>query len=427
METIAMINIALSVLFTLCYLYQAIYLVAPFIMKRREKREEMAARPVVMHRYAVLISARNEERVIGHLIRSIREQNSPSELVTVFVVADNCTDRTAEVAEAEGAVVYRRFNKQRVGKGYALDFLLSQILRDYPRDAFDGFFVFDADNILDSNYIAEMNRTFSQGYRIITSYRNSKNYGDNWVSAGYSLWFLRESRYLNHARMLLGTSCAISGTGFLVHRDIIEKYGGWKFFLLTEDIEFSVSNIIDGERIAFCKDAILYDEQPTSFRQSWLQRLRWAKGFYQVFAKYGGALVRAMIRRRSFACFDMLMIIVPSILLSFLGVFCSIVAAILGAALGVDVSPAARALLATAVNGYLLLFFVGGVTLMTEWKRIHCRPARKIALLFTFPIFQFTYIPVALAALVSHVEWKPIIHKEVKTLAEIRGEVRKVG
>ncbi|NLM83273.1 MAG: glycosyltransferase family 2 protein, partial [Clostridiales bacterium] len=184
---------------------------------------------------------------------------------------------------------------------------------------------------------------------------------------------------------------------------------------------------IDGERIAFCKDAILYDEQPTSFRQSWLQRLRWAKGFYQVFAKYGGALVRAMIRRRSFACFDMLMIIVPSILLSFLGVFCSIVAAILGAALGVDVSPAARALLATAVNGYLLLFFVGGVTLMTEWKRIHCRPARKIALLFTFPIFQFTYIPVALAALVSHVEWKPIIHKEVKTLAEIRGEVRKVG
>ncbi|NLM83218.1 MAG: glycosyltransferase, partial [Clostridiales bacterium] len=279
METIAMINIALSVLFTLCYLYQAIYLVAPFIMKRREKREEMAARPVVMHRYAVLISARNEERVIGHLIRSIREQNYPSELVTVFVVADNCTDRTAEVAEAEGAVVYRRFNKQRVGKGYALDFLLSQILRDYPRDAFDGFFVFDADNILDSNYIAEMNRTFSQGYRIITSYRNSKNYGDNWVSAGYSLWFLRESRYLNHARMLLGTSCAISGTGFLVHRDIIEKYGGWKFFLLTEDIEFSVSNIIDGERIAFCKDAILYDEQPTSFRQSWLQRLRWAKGF----------------------------------------------------------------------------------------------------------------------------------------------------
>jgi cellulose synthase/poly-beta-1,6-N-acetylglucosamine synthase-like glycosyltransferase len=427
METIAMINIALSVLFTLCYLYQAVYLVIPFILKNREKRGGKAAQPVVMHRYAVLISARNEERVIGHLVQSVREQNYPSELVTVFVVADNCTDRTAEAAEAAGAVVYRRFDKKRVGKGYALDFLLAQIQSDYPRDAFDGFFVFDADNILDFNYIAEMNRTFSQGHRIITSYRNSKNYGDNWVSAGYSLWFLRESRYLNHARMLLGTSCAISGTGFLVHRDVIEKHGGWKFFLLTEDIEFSVCNIIDGERIAFCKDAILYDEQPTSFRQSWLQRLRWAKGFYQVFSKYGGALARAMIRRRSFACFDMLMIIVPSILLSFFGVLCSLAAAVIGSALGVDVSPAAQALVATAINGYLLLFFVGAVTLLSEWSRIHCTPARKIAYLFTFPIFQFTYIPIALAALVSHVEWKPIIHKEVKTLSEIRGEVRQVG
>jgi cellulose synthase/poly-beta-1,6-N-acetylglucosamine synthase-like glycosyltransferase len=427
MEAIAMINIALSVLFTLCYLYQAVYLVVPFFMKRREKRGGEAAHPVVMHRFAVLISARNEERVIGHLVQSIREQNYPAELVTVFVVADNCTDQTAEAAEAAGAVVYRRFDKKRVGKGYALDFLLEQIQRDYPQDVFDGFFVFDADNILDVNYIAEMNHTFSQGHRIITSYRNSKNYGENWISAGYSLWFLRESRFLNYPRMLLGTSCAVSGTGFLVHREIIEKTGGWKFFLLTEDIEFSVSSVIEGERIAFCKDAVLYDEQPTSFRQSWLQRLRWAKGFYQVFRKYGGTLFKSMFKRRSFACFDLLMIIVPSILLSVFGVMCSVIAAVVGSALGVDVSPAVTALTATAVNGYLLLFFVGAVTLVSEWRQIHCSPARKIATLFTFPFFQFTYVPIALVALVSHVEWKPIIHKEVKTLAEIRGEVRKVG
>ena len=227
--------------------------------------------------------------------------------------------------------------------------------------------------------------------------------------------------------MLLGTSCAVSGTGFLVHREIIEKTGGWKFFLLTEDIEFSVSSVIEGERIAFCKDAVLYDEQPTSFRQSWLQRLRWAKGFYQVFRKYGGTLFKSMFKRRSFACFDLLMIIVPSILLSVFGVMCSVIAAVVGSALGVDVSPAVTALTATAVNGYLLLFFVGAVTLVSEWRQIHCSPARKIATLFTFPFFQFTYVPIALVALVSHVEWKPIIHKEVKTLAEIRGEVRKVG
>ena len=132
-----------------------------------------------------------------------------------------------------------------------------------------------------------MNRTFCDGYDIITSYRDSKNYGSNWISAGYALWFLRETRYLNHARFLLGTSCAVSGTGFFFSQRILEKNGGWPFHLLTEDIEFTVHNIINGEKVGFCSKAVLYDEQPVSFRQSCRQRMRWAKGYIQVFQKYG--------------------------------------------------------------------------------------------------------------------------------------------
>ena len=118
--------------------------------------------------------------------------------------------------------MYERFNQVRVGKGYALQELLEHLEQDYPR-GFDGYFVFDADNILAPNYVEAMNRTFSDGHEIITSFRNSKNYGDNWISAGYALWFLRESRYLNHARFLLGTSCAVSGTGFLFSRQVLEE------------------------------------------------------------------------------------------------------------------------------------------------------------------------------------------------------------
>ncbi len=422
METVGTVNYILSILFTICYLYQIIYLLVPLFKK--EKPETAA---VALHRYAVLISARNEQSVIAHLVRNIREQNYPRELVTVFVVADNCTDDTARVARDAGAVVYERFNKRQVGKGYALDFLLTQIAEDYPKDAFDGYFIFDADNLLDENYIAEMNKTFSQGHRIITSYRNSKNYGANWISAGYSLWFLRESQFLNNSRMLLGTSCAVSGTGFLVHRDVIEKNGGWKFFLLTEDIEFTVHSIINGERIAFCRKAVLYDEQPTQFSQSWRQRLRWAKGFLQVFSKYGGTLAKTIFTRRSFSSYDMFMIIVPAIFLTMLSILGNITALMVGLALDLNVTQVVSSLLWTCINGYLLLFGVGLITLVSEWKQIHCRPLRKIAHLFTFPIFQATYVPIALAALVTKVEWKPIIHKEVKTLADVRGEIRKAG
>ena len=77
--------------------------------------------------------------------------------------------------------------------------------------------------------------------------------------------------------MLLGSSCAVSGTGFLFSREVLEQCGGWKFYLLTEDIEFSVVNILRGEKIGYCKDAVVYDEQPESFRQSCRQRMRWAK------------------------------------------------------------------------------------------------------------------------------------------------------
>lgn len=418
METIRLINYFVAIAFTACYFYQFVYILVPFVIKHKPHRI------IKENKYAVLISARNEEAVIAQLIESIRMQDYPSKLVKIFVVADNCTDGTAKVARDAGAEVWERFNKSQIGKGYALDFLISRINETYPQDAFDGYFVFDADNLLNENYITEMNKTFSDGHRIITSYRNSKNYGTNWISAGYSLWFLRESKYLNNARMLLGTSCAVSGTGFLVHKDIIEKNDGWKFFLLTEDIEFSVHSVINDERIAFCKDAILYDEQPSTFGQAWTQRMRWAKGFFQVFNKYGLSLLKNIFTKGSFACFDMAMTIMPAVMLTVFSVTINIFAAAISLYLGDDVTIILESVWETVRNVYLTLLVIGTITVITEWSQIHCRIAQKIVYIFTFPIFMLTYIPISVAALFSPVEWKPIQHSEVKTLAEVRGEIR---
>ena len=239
METLKTINFIIAVIFFVCYTYQFLYIPVPWL------RKEKPHGPAKANRYAVLICARNEQRVIGDLIASLRGQTYDQSLLSIFVLADNCTDDTAMVARVAGAHVYERFNQVRVGKGYALQELLEHLEQDYPR-GFDGYFVFDADNILAPNYVEAMNRTFSDGHEIVTSFRNSKNYGDNWISAGYALWFLRESRYLNHARFLLGTSCAVSGTGFLFSRQVLEETGPWPFHLLTEDIQFSVDQVTRG-------------------------------------------------------------------------------------------------------------------------------------------------------------------------------------
>jgi len=403
METLRYINFAVSVLFFVCYAYQFFYIPVPWLKKDRPHAAPKA------NRYAVLICARNEAAVIGDLIASIRSQTYDQSLVSVFVLADNCTDDTALIARCAGAVCYERFNTRQVGKGYALQTLLHHLERDYP-EGFDGYFVFDADNILAPDYIERMNETFSAGHHIITSYRNSKNYGDNWISAGYALWFLRESRYLNHARHLLGTSCAVSGTGFLFSRQVLQEIGPWPFHLLTEDIEFSIHQITRGRRVAFCPDAVLYDEQPTSFSQSWRQRQRWAKGYLQVFRCYGGDLIRGIFRG-SWSCFDMSMNIMPAFFLSALSIVCSVLNIALSLLAGASLTAVLPALGHLILSVYGTLFVVGVITTVTEWRQIHTSPVKKVFYALTFPLFMLTYLPISLSALFCRVEWKPIEHR----------------
>ncbi len=416
MKAIIFLNFVISIVFTLCYAYQFFYIFVGLLKKPLEFTAK------VQHKFAVVISARNESSVIGNLINSIKTQKYPKELVDIFVIADNCTDNTAEIARNAGAIVYERFNKEQVGKGYALDWMFKIISTDYAEKNYEAYIIFDADNILDPHYIAEMNKVFDNGYRIITSYRNSKNYDGNWITAGYSLWFLREARYLNNARMQLGTSCAISGTGFLVGADVIRENGGWIHHLLTEDIEFTIDSVTKGEKIGYCANAVLYDEQPTLFSQSYTQRLRWAKGFYQVFANYGTKLFRGIFKG-NFSCFDMLMTIMPAMLLTLLSIAINIIAIPVGLITSSPELPAlVKTLAQTLGNFYGMFMLLGLITTITEWNQIHCGKVKRILYTFTFPLFMLTYVPIAIVALFRKIEWKPISHSVSKSLSEICGE-----
>ncbi len=407
-------NFCIFIIFTLCYSYQFVFLF--YVLAQRLKSKKETTPDGKQNRFAFVTSARNEKNVIGELIDSIRAQNYPQELIDVYIIADNCTDNTAEIARAHGAKVYERFNKQLIGKGYALDEFFKHIMASGESKNYDGFFVFDADNVLDENFTKEMNKVFNKGYNIVTSYRNSRNYGSNWISAGYALWFLRESKYLSNARMLLNTSCAVSGTGFLVRESIIEKNNGWKHHLLTEDIEFSIDSVINGEKIGYADGAVIYDEQPITFTQSWNQRLRWSKGFYQVLGKYGAKLVKGMFTNKGnkFSCFDMFMTISPAMFITLFsiavnsGVFISEMMSSYGNYFLINES--INAVSGSLFRFYILLFVVGAITTVTEWNNIHTTTLKKIVYTFTFPLFIATYIPIAIVALFKKVQWTPIAH-----------------
>ena len=362
-------------------------------------------------RYAVLISARNEENVVGNLIDCIRSQTYPSELIDIWLVADNCTDETARVARDKGCHVVERFDSAKVGKGYALTYLLDQMIDKGLEDVYDAYFVFDADNRLDPHYIEEMNKAFQSGFRILTSYRNSVNLSDNWVSSGSALWFIRESRFLNNSRMLFGSSCHVGGTGFMFSREIMKRNRGWKFHLLTEDLEFTMDSVLHGDRVGYCGTAILYDEQPVTFRQSWRQRLRWSKGFLQVFRYYGPALIRRAVRERDFSAVDFTLLLCPFTVLAIvrmvLGLFFALFGFVTWASqLGALVGWASGILMSV-----LGMMGLAAQTIVVERDRIGASNKELLAYVLSFPVYMFSYVPISFQAIFSKAQWKPIEHQ----------------
>lgn len=240
------------------------------------------------HKYAVCIAARNEEAVIGNLLESIAKQDYPKDLITVFVVADNCTDNTAKVARDHGAVCYERYNDLKRTKGYALQFLFGKIQREYGIEAFEGYFIFDADNLLKSDYISRMNDSFDEGEKVITSYRNTKNFDESFIASTYALHWLRSIRHNHRARSFLHLATNIQGTGFLIANEVVKS--GWNYTSLTEDRALTADCVVDGYEISYNDAAIFYDEQPVDLKIALRQRLRWSKGHLQAFRESGWKL-----------------------------------------------------------------------------------------------------------------------------------------
>ena len=411
-SVVSILGGVLAIVFTVVYFYQYIYIIIALFVKDKK----IDAINIKRQKITAIIPARNEELVVGDLIDSLLSQNYPRELVDIVVVADNCTDKTADVARRHGVTVYERFDQKKIGMGYAFEWLFRQLLADKSRSD-EVFLLTNADNLFDPNYFEEINKVYQSGYRVVASYRNSKNYGTNWISAGYGLWFIRESRILNGARMKIGSGCIVSGTGYVVDKKIVEDAGGWNWTMLTEDVQFSSYCALNNIKIGYASRAMFYDEQPETFSMSWRQRMRWVKGYLQVFRKDGGKIVKNLFR--NWTCYDLLCIIAPAAIIAILGLLTSLVFVIIGLGLRnfALVSTSLVSIRTLFLVIYATLFFHGVVTVAAEWDHIRATPFKKILHTFTLPLFIATYMPILAVCLFKRdVGWKPINHKHSMTI-----------
>lgn len=251
--------------------------------------------------FALVVCAHNEDKVIAPLVDNLKRLNYSNELYDIFVVADNCSDNTAQVARDAGAIVHERFSETGKGKGYAMDWMFNRLFK--MERQYDAVCVFDADNLVHPNFLREMNSRLCNGERLIQGYLDSKNPNDTWISGVFSISFWVVNHVWHLAKYNIGLSSCLGGTGMCIDSEILKRYG-WGATCLTEDMEFTMKAIMENIPTTWAHDAIIYDEKPLTFKAAWNQRKRWAQGHFDVANRYLGPMLKKAIKERNIVVLD---------------------------------------------------------------------------------------------------------------------------
>ena len=270
------------------------------------RRRPLFRRSAPRTRFACLIPARNEEAVIGRSVAALLSQDYPRDLFDVFVIPNNCTDRTEAVARAAGARIIP-IKGPVTRKGDVLNEVLGPAgiqrlsgeagkTEEVAPSGFDAVCVFDADNIAAPDYLSRMNDAFCAGARVAKGRLKTLNPYATCVSGCYALYFGIFDWFFNRSRAAIGLSAKLVGTGFAVSLDYLATLGGWNTRTIAEDAEFSAVCAETGERVYWVPEAVSYDEAPLTFRDSLRQRRRWCSGIMDVSRIKAAALFRTAAR-----------------------------------------------------------------------------------------------------------------------------------
>lgn len=297
MKTLEIINIIIMLLLVVYGLYFLI--TALFLFKKRKKDSIVSDK---YSHFTILIPARNEEEVIKDAIQSFKRQKYPKDNYEIVVVINNTTDNTLGVCNAEGVrcILCERKIKN---KGDALKEAFDRLKKEKT----DAYIIMDADNVVNDEFLGEMNKSLNEGTLVAKSSMDIKAKENTWVSSSYAIYFFIQSILYSIPRNNIGASCAINGTGIMIKKEVIDKYG-FNVRTITEDLEFMTLCALNNIKIKFVEGAICYAEHPSDFKVSMIQRRRWTKGIYEGFIIYFNSIIKNMIKRPNIELLDSLLI-----------------------------------------------------------------------------------------------------------------------
>lgn len=375
-------------------------------------------------KFALVVAAHNEEAVIGAIIRNLKNINYPAHLYDIFVIADNCTDKTAKIATLEGANVLERFDLINRGKGFALEYMFESIFKMNKK--YDAVCVFDADNLVSKNFLLEMNKQFCRGYEAVQGYLDSKNPVDSYIACSYSLSFWMSNRLLQLPRYYLGLSCYLGGTGFAISTDVLQKIK-WSAFSLTEDLEYTLKLILEGKKVYWSHDAIIYDEKPLTFMQSWKQRKRWMQGTADCIFRYFIPSFKKAVKEMDFVALDCAIYLLYPLVILFSQVYLIVNTIDLADSFiasssnfsdeGINIFSLILTIFVIYMNG-IFVYLEGKLTKKTLWYFI------------LYPLYSLSWIPIIIVGFIhkNKRDWVHTLHTRAIDITEIEEiEPKKVG
>ena len=377
----------------------------------------------VKHRFGIVIPARNEASVIAETIKCILASDYPRELFDVYVVADNCTDNTAELARAAGAIVYERFDPdpKHHKAGYALKYLFEKIMAEHP--GYEVFIKFDADNLMEPDYIKRMNDAFDAGVKCARGYSNSKNIDQNVVAGISGLWYIRDCRFASNFRSAINQGTMLGGAGMMFAAEIIEKHG-WDCLTASDDSEFTMRRLNEDKiKTMYVKDAIVYEDQPSTVKDTFKRYKRMAGALNKLFFTQGLKSFALFFKRWKWTYLDMFMTLmfipVCVIMCIWLPLYYLYVLLYHGLVGNWDIFWTYMSSICYSLAFAFVVAFIlqALLAVVLERKRIKAEPKKMVKTILLFPVFMIIYAAAITIGVFSKPKWSQI-KRNVVTQAE---------
>lgn len=363
-----------------------------------------------LNSFCILIPARDESKVIEDLLISIQKQTKKVNMQDVIIIVESSSDPTIKIANKYDATIFIRKDLNLKTKGYALDEAIKNLIN--KNIYYDAYFILDADNVLDKDFIINMEKSYIQGYDIATGYRNLKNGNDSVIAACSGITFSFLNTNGNETKSKQSRNITLSGTGLYIAGDLIKGWRGFPFNSLTEDYELTLYSILNNLTSFYNKEAIFYDEQPIIYKNTINQRVRWIKGYFKTRKKYIRLFKTKLINNPNFGSLIGEITGMKPYILMIIGAILYILNQIINifkfnkyAYLFIG------KILIIVILAYLLFMLMTAFVLLKDIEKINLNKKMQIKAILFSPLFFMTFIPCALKAFFKkEVKWEKVEH-----------------